>query len=52
MKKENLSQEEKDLANKVNFGDKSDAGTSEEKEKEKERKRKRKKEKLNLKLVW
>lgn len=35
MKKENLSQEEKDLVNKVNFGDKSDVGTSEEKEKEK-----------------
>ena len=37
MKKENLSQEEKDLANKVNFGDKSDVGTLEEKEKEKEK---------------
>ena len=42
MKKENLSQEEKDLVNKVNFGDKSDVGTSEEKEN---------REKLNPKLV-
>ena len=36
MEKENLSQEEKDLVNKVNLGDKSDVGTLEEKEKEKE----------------
>lgn len=48
MKKENLSQEEKDLVNKVNFGDKSDVGTSEEKEKEKEKEKGEVKSKASL----